>query len=215
MKFKLLASLTLTSLLAVEALAAPISGLYNTGDGSIAGGQDTNYSLSKVGDASVGPYGYEGTGWPTNGPWIANNTTSQWLTPTQNAGTSFDPTSSGLYNWSLTFDLSGFDASTASFSGRWATDNGGTVSLNGFELNNPSTSFTQWSSFSSLGGVFNSGINVLEFSVTNFAQSSGNPTGLRVEFLSSDVTPVSEPATLSLLGLGLLALGYSRRKAKA
>lgn len=219
MKFKLLASLAITSLLAVEALAAPISGLYNTGAGSIAGGLDTNYSLSKVDDASVGPFGYEGlpngSGWPTNSPWIANNATSQWLTPGQNAATSYDPTTAGTYIWSLTFDLTGFNASTASFDGRWATDNGGTLALNGYALNNPSTSFTQWSSFSSFGAAFNSGVNVLEFTVTNFAQNGGNPTGLRVEFLNSDVTAVAEPATLSLLGLGLLALGYSRRKAKA
>ena len=142
MKYNFLAVAAFTSLLSFEALALPISGLVNTGADSAAGGQDLNYSLSYSGGDTTGfgAYGYEGTGWPTNGTWIANDSTSQWITPGAIAGTSFDSAVNGTYTWSLTFDLTGFDATSAYFGGRWATDNAGTVSLNGGALNNASTS---------------------------------------------------------------------------
>ena len=218
MKYNLLAAV-LASSFSITAMAAPITDLYNTGADSVAGGIDSNYALSySGGDATVfGANGYEGTGWPTNGTWIANDSTSQWITPGTSASTSYDASSNGTYTWTLEFDLTGYDAANASFDGLWATDNGGTLSLNGDALSNASTSFTQWSTFSNLGGTFNSGLNTLEFTVTNIVQATGNPTGLRVEFLNSnaDLTSVPEPTALSLLGLGLIALGFSRKKAKS
>jgi len=220
MKHKFLVA-AFSSIMAFEASAVPISDLYNTGAGSVSGGIDSNYSLSYSGGetTSFGSHGYEGTGWPTNGPWIKNNASSQWITPSASASTSFDSVAegNGTYTWSLVFDLTGYNAASANFNGRWATDNAGIITLNGAALNNPSSTFTQWSSFSSFGGDFNDGLNTLEFSVVNFAQNNSNPTGLRVEFLDSDVdvASVSEPASLSLLGLGIAALGFSRRKTKA
>lgn len=216
MKYHFLAAAVLTSLFSIEALATPILDLYNTGASSAAGDMDLNYALSYSGGDSTAfdAYGYEGTGWPTNGPWIANDATSQWITPGAIAGTSYDSGSDGTYTWSLTFDLTGYDAASASFDGRWATDNGGAVTLNGVALSNASTSFSQWSTFSDFGGSFNAGINTLVFAVTNSAQHSGNPTGLRVEFLNTNVS-VPEPATLSLFGLGLAALGFARKKKSA
>jgi len=216
MKGKLLVVVALTSLISFEASAVPIAGLYNTGADSVAGGEDFNYSLSYSGDdTGIGFFGYEGTGWPTNGPWLANDSTSQWITPGADASTSYDGASDGIYTWSLMFDLTGFDVASAFFDGRWATDNAGTVTLNGGALDNASTSFSQWSDFSSLDGGFIDGWNILQFTVTNYAQNSGNPTGLRVEFENSNVAAVPEPATISLLGLGLVALGFSRKRLKA
>ena len=54
-----------------------------------------------------------------------------------------------------------------------------------------------------------------DFVVTNVAQNGGNPTGLRVEFTASNVTPVPEPETYAMLlaGLGLMGV-ISRRRAK-
>ncbi|MBV1881190.1 MAG: PEP-CTERM sorting domain-containing protein [Pseudomonadales bacterium] len=219
MNFKLLAAATLTSLISINASAIPISDLYNTGESSTAGTIDSNYALSYSGadTTAFGANGYEGTGWPTQGPWIPNNATSQWLTPGPSANTSYDPVSNGTYTWSLTFDLTGYDATSASFDGRWATDNSGTLSLNGDALSNSSASFTSWATFSDLGGSFIAGLNTLEFTLINSAQATGNPAGLRVEFLNSNVNiaSVPEPETLSLFGLGLIALGLARKKQKS
>jgi len=223
MKHNILSLAVFASLMAFEVSAAPITGLYNTGAGSNAGEIDLNYSLSYTGgETTIGSHGYEGAGgWPVNpGPWIDNSLTSQWITPDALAQTSYDSVAegNGTYTWGLEFDLTGYDANSAFFDGRWAADNLGEITLNGDTLSNSNTnSFTHWSSFSSLGGNFIAGLNVLEFTVTNYAQNTGNPTGLRVEFLHSnaDVASVPEPASLSLLALGLAAFGFSRKKSKA
>ena len=63
------------------------------------------------------------------------------------------------------------------------------------------------------------GLNTLTFAVTNkwIANNAINPTGVRVEFTSitGDLAPIEgipEPGTLVLLGGGLLALGFFRRR---
>ena len=204
--------------LAPTAFADSISGLKNTGAGFAVDTLDTNYALSVIAGSTtgLGGYGYvaDNLDWPDGGPWIASGTASKWLTPTVNEGQSFDPSSSGGYSWTLSFDLTGFNQSTASFSAQWATDNSGVVKLNGAQIGT-SSSFSSWSSFAASSG-FNSGVNTLEFVVTNLASSSGNPTGLRVEFLSSTVAAVPEPETYAMLlaGLGLMGTIARRRKQK-
>ncbi len=191
----------------LSAHAASITGLVNTGTFA-SGAQDTNYSLNGTG------FGYvtKDNVWPI-GPWIANTTTSKWITPLANQGASFDPVTKGTYTWSLSFNLAGFDASTASFSGKFAADNSAVVLLNGHSIGS-ANGFTSFSNFSAASG-FNSGLNTLDFVVTNDGQRTGNPTGLRVEFTASNVTPVPEPETYAMLlaGLGLMGV-ISRRRAK-
>lgn len=207
---KFLISAILTAGVVLSANAASITGLVNTGSFA-SGAQDTNYELNAAG------FGYvtaNGT-FPLSGNWLSNNATSSWITPSATQGQSFDPSSNGLYSWVLSFDLTGFSASTASFMGRFAADNSAVAKLNGVQIGT-SSGFTSFSSFSAASG-FNSGINTIEFLVTNTAQTTGNPTGLRVEFTQSNVvSAVPEPETYAMMlaGLGLMGAIARRRKAK-
>jgi hypothetical protein len=216
-------TITVASLISVPASAASIPGLFNTGQSFSAGMTDTHYKFAQQYSGSgtatgTGGYGVVApdSGFPI-GPWIANTETSKWLAPTVNAAESYDPVQNGLYLWTLSFNLTGYDPSTASFSAQWATDNGGYVKLNNTQLLTGTTDypigFTTFSTFSANSG-FISGMNTLAFYVTNKVQNGGNPTGLRVEFLQSSITPVPEPETYAMLlaGLGLMGTIARRRK---
>ncbi len=212
---KKLALVVAMGLASLNANADVITGLYNTGAGLSAGQQDTNYALSSA-TTTVGSFGYvAANGSFPIGPWLENTATSSWLTPTQNQGDSLDPSTDGVYTWSTTFDLTGFDASTATFSAQFAADNSAIAYLNGTQIGT-ANGFASWSAFSATSSNFVAGVNTLTFVLTNQAQGSGNPTGLRVEFLSSDVTAVAtvpEPSEYALMiaGLGLMGL-IARRK---
>jgi len=199
-----------------SAQAVSISGLYNTGvDDSLAlladGAVDTHYVIDPSWSAMPGdnpPPGFEGA-------WILNSASpvSRWIAPTSVPPPS---TSDTFYDLTLSFIIGPeFDPATASFSGRWATDNAGDVFLNGGSSLGASGGFAGWSTFSASSG-FVSGLNTLDFRVTNFAFGGPNPTGLRVEFLSSSVNAIPEPETYALLlaGLGLLGFAARRRKQK-
>ena len=194
-------------------VAAPgsfISGLYNTGIDRNADGIDDHYRLSSL----VSDVAYVGSGVAAS--WLSNSSSaaSKWLTPAPNALQSYDAKSPGLYEYSLSFDLTGYREESARLAARWATDNFGEVTLNGLTLGS-SDAFTRWTSFEALSG-FRPGLNTLTFSVTNYQQLTGNPTGLRVEFLNSFVSPVPEPAEWLTLSAGtLLIVLQLRRKAGA
>jgi hypothetical protein len=199
--------------------AASITGLANTGVGA-GGAKDTNYTLTAVSDPWIGtttPVITLDNTWPVN-PWMANSATSKWITPTASQGQSFDAWNTGTYTYSLSFDLTGYNASTASFSGRVAADNTVKVLLNNVEIGS-GNGFTDWSSFStasitgaSATSAFLSGANQLDFVVTNWAQNGGNPTGLRVEFDASSVAAVPEPETYGMLLAGLALVGAVARR---
>ena len=214
MKMSKIAAALIATVIAPLAMAVPITGLVNTGAGVADNAQDTNYALTVTnGNTVAGTYGYaaDQVGFPDASPWIGSNGTSKWLTPFQDEAQTLDPVQNGVYVWTLTFDLSGYDTSVGFIQGRWAADNFGSVWLNGEQIG-VSSGFGSWSSFYASHYLFNSGLNTLEFKVTNLAQNGGNPTGVRVEFTGSEVP---EPAGYALMlgGLGLLG-AMSRRRAK-
>lgn len=208
-----------------SAHAAKINTLFNTGvdengvvlpHGSTG---DSHYSLTTV------PGGATGTrvitsdgGFPVvSGIYLADNTISRWIGPNNDDDLNGP---AGNYLYTTAFDLTGFNASTATIEGRWATDNEGVdIFVNGVSLGLENTS--QFGSFTnfSINSGFVQGLNTLAFMINN----SEGPTGLRIEFSKSEaeeansggVSEVPVPAAIWLFGTGLFSVfGFSSRKKK-
>ncbi|MYM72009.1 PEP-CTERM sorting domain-containing protein [Duganella sp. FT134W] len=218
--------IVITTALAIAAFAGSaqaattttITGLKNTGVGT-SGSTDTSYKLTAASSdttiANTAPFISYDNQWPVS-PWLANSVDSKWITPTSSQGQTFDAWSAGTYTYTLSFDLTGYNAATASFAGRLAADNAVTVKLNN-QVISTAAGFTDWTSFNAASG-FVSGVNTLDFVVTNWQQNGGNPTGLRVEFGTSSIAaPVPEPETYAMMlgGLALMGVVARRRKGKA
>lgn len=221
---KLLARTTIAlgaALLSGLACADSISGLVNTGSGLSSGQTDSHYSYKVTGGEATGLVGNGVVSYGNQEPfpyWMANDATSSWLIPSANQSDSYDNGSEGTFSWSLNFDLTGFDASTASFSGRWAADNNGVLLLNGNVISSISgDGYASWTTFAATTG-FLAGSNTLTFVVTNTVNERANYTGLRAEFLSSNVTPltvapaVPEPQTYAMMLAGLGVVGFVARR---
>lgn len=214
---KTISAIALAAAALTSAHAASISGLVNTGVGGAAGTQDAHYALTVFSGTTVLPndnaYISADHAGQVGKAWIANTSASKWISPTSNVGDSLDPDVNGVYDYRLSFDLSGYDPSTAAFTGRYAVDNSVVVMLNGQQIAS-GHKFDTWLSFGASSG-FNSGINTLDFIVTNGHQVEGNPTGLRAEFVSSVATAVPEPTTYAMLFAGLGLITYTARRRKA
>lgn len=213
------AAFTLAS--AASAVTVPITGLFNTGvdasGSSIADNAvDTHWSLTAapIGVTLGAAYAGASNGvFPINGPWLANTATSRWLTPTP-ASDALLNHAPGDYSYTLSFTISPFQlADTAEFSARLAADNGITgILLNGNALTVPGgINFNVWQNFGATSG-FVAGLNSLVITANNAAGGSGNPTGVRVEFLSSSVGSVPEPQTWALLVIGFGCVGFASRR---
>ncbi|MGL6094938.1 MAG: SpaA isopeptide-forming pilin-related protein, partial [Fimbriiglobus sp.] len=129
------------------------------------------------------------------GPWLANDDNSRWIVP---APADADGRMAvGTYTFTTTFDLTGYDLSTAAISGKWSADNWGqNVILNDVPLGISHTGplegvaqrgFDRYSDLNIASG-FKAGINTLEFVVVNDRISAtngrANPIGLRLDDLS-------------------------------
>jgi PEP-CTERM motif len=143
--------------------------------------------------------------------YFADSSTAAWVAPTcgGNAG------AGGFYTYSLSFDLTGLDPTTAAIAGVFGTDNNGSIDLNGM-IGGTTTfaGFGAQTSFSFTSG-FVAGLNMIDVLVNN----GGDPTAFFVQFNTATAggpsTSVPEPATLSLLGLGLAGIAFGRRKRKS
>lgn len=195
-----------------SAQAATITGLFNTGVDAfgvaLAGGNgvtDTHYSIAAstepgvVGNQAVT---YHNPGYP------ADDANSRWVSLSAN-GMTVGNGSTTVYR--LTFDLTGFDYTTAAISGIFAADNGATVYLNGANSGFTNATYGAFTAFNLTSG-FTQGLNTLDFSVVDF----GPPTAFRVDNLAgaarlAQTGGVPEPATWAMLIVGFGLTGAAAR----
>lgn len=209
-----------------------ISSLFhNTGQGLSQGDVDPNYTVAYSGSvASVLAALNVGVGAPTyvvnqsgfpigTGNWFAGDTsTSQWIAPQSTYEPPGSDPNPGYYGFRTTFDLGAINPSLVALAGQWSSDNNGVeIFLNGNALgfSTPADAFTGFHDFAVDAGssFFVNGVNTLDFVVYNIAQTSSNPSGLRVEMTG---TVIPEPAFYQmgalLLGSGILFNPFRRRR---
>jgi hypothetical protein len=191
----------------LAAVAFPVRGgpisIFNTGVVSMDpvalaadGAVDQHYSLISSADSrAIGTNAYvagPNLTYPL-GPWLLNGPDSKWISPFLNPATNG---AVGGYTYRTTFDLTGLDPATVILTGRWATDNSGSITLNGSATGNTTgvEQFGGWTSFTISSG-FIAGINTLDFVVTNVPGIGGaSPTGLRVEISGTADGTIPEPS---------------------
>jgi hypothetical protein len=201
---------TFTSMvLFIVALSIPLSaanaqtfslfstGVDATGTPLANGATDSHYEYDNTGDAFV--LTNQDPGFYVQSP------TAKWI------WTSADGSATGSRHFLYRFTLTTQEvASGITLTGRYATDNTGSIDLNENPLSFNSSGFSTWTNFT-ITSNFRSGTNFLYFGVNN----SSGPGGLIVDQLQYTVGPAAsapEPGTLALLALGGVGAFLRKRR---
>jgi hypothetical protein len=206
---------------AASAQTASEFGLLNTGALRADGSNPYSLTATSVG-GTYGLYIPSSSAWPINGVWLDNSSNAQWLAiysgaTVPSSGSDIPTVAAGNYTVSLSFDLGAFSASDVSFEVLAAADNNLSVALNSNALANlgsaaATVNYDNLTHYRYLvgGSALQSGVNTLEFTVSNAAGTSGNPAGLYVAY--SNLAVIPEPSTYALLlGVGTLILAAFSR----
>ena len=153
------------------------SGIGTNGDALPPGNKDPHYVLTASAYSTPPPPPIAATVMANHSAWAANDTASRWIGVISNG---FGNVPAGLYRFRTTFDLAGFDSTTAQISLQVGADNYLTnVVLNGALRNIAYSNFDALSSPFVLSNGFLSGSNTLDFITLN-GGSGANPAGFRV-----------------------------------
>ena len=188
-------------LISVTAAAVPITTLFSTGvdDSGVSLSLGANEQHYQVAAGSPGIFTPVVT---SHGAYIANSASSSWISL---------PGGHSSATYQTTFDLTGYDVSSASLDLNIAVDNSITdVLINGvstgFSIAYGYPAFQSWHNLA-ISSNFLAGVNTLQFLAVN----SGGPGAFRVE-ASGDAAAVAEPGTVALFGLGLMGLAMTRKR---
>ena len=155
---------------------AAISTLFNSGTGATGallppGQSDPHFTNVATGLAAVAM-----TPHPA---WVGADGASQWIGFT---GSGVDNVSAGQFTYRTTFDLSGYDATTADVKFFTAVDNSlDNVLVNGVSRGVATAGFGSMLGPLAIVGPFNAGANTIDFVWTN-AGPGANPGGLRIKW---------------------------------
>jgi len=212
-----------TSNEAIISVYDPLPGVFNTGvddtGAALADGEYDNHYLM-----AVNP-GFE-DGLPSvvhgsnifpivNGPWLANNAGSKWISNQFNsAGSAGLATGNGTYYYRTTIDLSAFYLPSVQISGGRAQDNVGvnilvngspTVPVSGSQFN-VLDAFT----LSAANATFTAGLNTIDYVVQNVDGNTGY-TGLKIDNIRAFGTllPPLPPLSITLNGSGQPVISFT------
>lgn len=148
--------------------------------------------------------------------------TASWITTNTNGVVD---TLTGLYTYSEAITNAGFGGGLFSYSGNWATDNCGSILMNGSAVAGSGTTIGGGANAGCNGNIvanfqtltpfsftlsLGAGVNNLQFQVYN---AGNGPTGLLVDSGAQGGVPEPSSILLTLTGAGLLAFGIRRRQA--
>ena len=203
-------------LVSTAANADPIPGLFSTKEAPLFGDKnDPNYLIIAEGDGMGGTVILDEPRQAKTTVTLFGTTEGNWIGDDINLDGILAPRPQGQWDFVTTFDLTGFDPSTAVINMRVGAGNSGFVTLNNLFLDG---TFGLINGFQDLNDVtitegFIPGINTLRFGV-----NSGDFPALNVVIVSSSVSPA--PAVPALTGWAagalaglLLAIGVALKRA--